>query len=286
MSRLSMCLFLWGAALLTSAAPVVAQQTAPAASMPPGEGQARERLDTSPRHGEMIDVPLDDHTLQSWIVYPERSDKAPVVIVIHEIYGLTDWIRSVADQLAADGFIAIAPDLLSGMGPGGGGTNAFEGRDAVVQAVRGLDNETVVKRLNAVKEYALGLPAAGETYATVGYCWGGSTSFYYATQQPELDAAVVYYGTAPEEKSLLENVEAPVLGLYGEDDARVTSTVEATKEAMQGAGKTFESHIYERAGHGFLRAQDQREGANEKAAMQAWPKTIRFLREHLGEEAE
>lgn len=251
------------------------------ASIPPGEEDAKARLDNSPRHGEMIDIPLDDQSITSWIVYPEREDKAPVVIVIHEIYGLTDWIRSVADQLAAEGFIAIAPDLLSGMGPNNGGTGAFEGRDAVVQAIRNLDNETVVKRLNAVKDYALKLPAAGETFATIGYCWGGSTSFYYATQQADLDAAVVYYGTAPEDKALLGRIEAPVLGLYGADDARVTSTVSATAEAMKAAEKTYESETYESAGHGFLRAQEQRDGANAQAARQAWPRTIAFLKKHL-----
>lgn len=259
------------------------QQTAPATqpAIPPGEDQAKARLDNSPRHGEMVNVQLDNEKISAWIAFPERKEKAPVVIVIHEIYGLTDWIRSVADQLAADGFIAIAPDLLSGMGPGGGGTEAYAGRDEVVKGVRQLDDATVLKRLNAVKDYAVNLPAASGTFGSIGYCWGGSASFRYATQQPELGAAVVYYGTAPEDKTTFTNIKAPVFGFYGEDDARVTSTVEPTKAAMKEAGKEYAAEVYTGAGHGFLRAQSERDGANLKAAQDAWEKTVKFLNENL-----
>lgn len=255
--------------------------TAPALTIPAGEEDAKARLSSSPRHGEMIDVPFGENSIASWIVYPERKDKASVVIVIHEIYGLTDWIRAVADQLAADGFIAIAPDLLTGMAPDGGGTDAFASRDDVVKAVRGISNEKLTGQLNAVKDYASKLPAADKGLATVGFCWGGSASFFYATQQPDLGAAVVYYGTAPEDKALLDKIKSPVLGLYGEDDARVTSTVEATSEAMKAVGKSYEPEIYNGAGHGFLRAQADRNGANAKAAERAWARTIEFLKKHL-----
>jgi carboxymethylenebutenolidase len=236
-------------------------------------------LEKSPRHGEWVDIAVADHKvpLKSYIVYPERSDKAPVVIVIHEIFGESDWVRSVADQLAADGFIAIAPDLLSG--PGGAGTDSFPDRDAVTRAVRGLKNDDVRKMLNATREYGMKLPAASGKTACVGFCWGGGTSFRYATEQPDLNAAVVYYGTSPD-AAALEKVKAPVLGNYGGNDNRVNATIKPAEAKMKQLNKTYEPHIYEGAGHGFLRQQDGQNGANMKATQEAWPATIKFLREH------
>jgi carboxymethylenebutenolidase len=247
-------------------------------TLPPPEETSKAALERSPRHGEWADVKLPDgSTVRTWVVYPERKDKAPAVIVIHEIFGLSDWIRAVADQLAEDGFIAIAPDLLSGKGPGGGGTDAIGSRDDVTKAIRGLAADEVNTRLNAVRDYARKLPAASGKTATIGFCWGGGKSFAYAAAQPDLNAAVVYYGTAPE-AAALAGVKAPVLGLYGGDDARVNATIEPTAAEMKKLGKSYESQIYEGAGHGFLRAQGGREGANLKATRQAWPKTIAFLR--------
>lgn len=249
---------------------------------PPGEEGAKAVLEKSPRHGEFVDVKLEgsDRPIRTWIVYPERKDKAPVVIVIHEIYGLSDWIRAVADQLAADGYIAVAPDLISGMGPGGGGTESVASRDEVVRLIRGLSPEESTKRLNAVRSWAIKLPSANGKSATVGYCWGGSTSFNYATKQRALNAAVVYYGTSPDSKELA-SIKAPVLGLYGGDDARVNATIDPAKEEMQKHGKIYEVEIYEGAGHGFLRAQSGREGANLKATQQAWPRMLAFFKKHL-----
>jgi len=268
---------------LAMVARAVAQSpaTTQAVSIPPDTERAGQVLLDSPRHGEWVDIALpgSETKLKTWVVYPERKDKAPVVIVIHEIFGLTDWVRTVTDQLAADGFIAVAPDLLSGKGPDGGGTDSFAG-DKVREAIRGLKSEEVELRLNAVRDYALALPAASAKSATVGFCWGGSTSFAYATRQPKLNAAVVYYGTGPTEKESFANLACPVLGLYGGDDARVTSTVEPTAAAMKEAGKSFEQHTYENAGHGFLRQQTGRDGANLKAAQQAWSETIAFLKKH------
>lgn len=250
-------------------------------AIPPGESGAKAALEKSPRHGEWVDVavPTRQTPIRSYVVYPERKDKAPVVIVIQEIYGLTDWIRSVADQLAADGFIAIAPDLLSGHGPNGGGTDAFASRDDVVKAVRGLKSEEVNASLDAVRAYGVKLPAASGKSATVGYCWGGSASFAYAGHQPELNAAVVYYGTSPE-AGIIEKIKSPVLGLYGADDARVNTTIPPAAEQMKKLDKTYVTHIYDGAGHGFLRQQDGRDGANLKAAQQAWPATVEFLKKH------
>jgi carboxymethylenebutenolidase len=265
-------------------APEGASAQAPAApdnpNLPAGEEGAKARLEKSPRHGEYADVPVPGGPpIRAWVVYPERKDKAPVVIVIHEIFGLSDWIRGVADQLAREGFIAIAPDLLTGKGPNGGGTESVSSRDDVVALVRKLTPEEVNAQLNAVRAYGTKLPAANGKSATIGFCWGGATSFRYATVQPEVNAAVVYYGTSPDAEALA-NVKAPVLGLYGGDDARVNATIEPAAAELKKQGKSFESQMFDGAGHGFLRAQADRNGANRTAAEKAWPRTIEFLKQH------
>jgi carboxymethylenebutenolidase len=250
--------------------------------LPPSDESAKAALEKSPRHGEYVDVKLEGSSvpIRTWVVYPERKEKAPLVIVIQEIFGLSDWIRGVADQLAEDGFIALAPDLICGKGPNGGCTDSVASRDDIVKLVRGLTPDETVARLNAVRDYALKIPAGNKKIATVGYCWGGMMSFTYATRQPALNAAIVYYGTSPD-AAALANVKAPVLGLYGEDDARVNATIEPAKAEMQKLSKTYEMEIYKGAGHGFLRAQSGRDGANLKASQAAWPRTLAFLRKHL-----
>jgi carboxymethylenebutenolidase len=250
------------------------------ASLPPGEKEAKAKIESSPRHGEYVDIAVAgrEKPVKAFVVYPEVKDKAPVVIVIHEIFGLSDWIKGVADQLAADGFIAIAPDLLSGMGPKGGGTEAFEGRDQVTQAVRGIKPEDVTSALNAVRDYGMKLPASNGKTATIGFCWGGGQSFAYATKQPDLNAAVVYYGTNPKPEELA-SVKAPVMGFYGGNDNRVNSTIKPAEDALKKDGKEYTPHIYDGAGHGFLRQQDGQNGANMKATQQAWPETVTFIRE-------
>jgi carboxymethylenebutenolidase len=259
---------------------LVQAQEAPA--LPAAEEQAKAVLDSSPRHGEFVSIPVpgSDVKLNTWVVYPETSGKAGVVIVIHEIFGLSDWIRAVADQIAADGFIAVTPDLISGMGPGGGGTESVSSRDDVVKLIRGLSDEETTKRLNAVFSYASSIPSANGKIATVGFCWGGSASFAYATAQPNLAGAVVYYGTSPDSTHLAQ-IHAPVLGLYGGDDARVGATVEPAAKVMKELKKPYDYEFFEGAGHGFLRQQSGREGANMKATQRAWPKTIMFLKNNL-----
>lgn len=251
-------------------------------SLPAGEGQAKAALERSPRHGEYVDVKLPGGgpAVRTWISYPERKDKAPVVLVIHEVFGLSDWIRAVADQLAREGFIAVAPDLVSGLGPNGGGSEPAASRDDVVKLVRKLTPEEALARLNAVRDYALKLPAASGRSATIGFCWGGGTSFAYAAAQPALAAAVVYYGVSPD-NAALARIKAPVLGLYGGDDARVDATIPPAQAEMKRLGKPYDPHVYDGAGHGFLRQQDGRNGANLKATKDAWPRTVAFLREHL-----
>lgn len=248
--------------------------------IPPVEDLAIDSLNKSPRHGEWVIV--DDgkgDRVDAWLVYPERSDNAPVVIVIHEIYGLTDWIRAVADQLAAEGFIAIAPDFLSGKGPDGKGTSSVS-RDDARRLIRDLSWSEIVRRLDATAQFATSLPAATSRYGTVGFCWGGGTSFRYATEQADLDAAIVYYGVSPDTEKL-GDIEAPVLGLYGGDDNRVNSTIPEAETEMKRLGKRYEYELYNGAGHAFLRNQAGQSGANLKAAQKAWPRMVRFLKETM-----
>src|SRR5262245_21019213 len=277
MSAVVVSLVVLGAPLARAAA----KQPGANPVLPPSETTAKAALDASPRHGEYVDVPMaSGKPIRTWVVYPEMKNKAGVVIVIHEIFGLSDWIRAVADQLARDGFIAVAPDLISGHGPGGGGTDSAGSRDDVVKLIRELTPEEVTARLNAIREWAIRLPAANGKSATIGFCWGGGQSFAYAANQPALNAAVVYYGVSPSAEALAK-VKAPVLGLYGGDDARVDATIPPAEAEMKKLGKTYEPHLYEGAGHGFLRAQADRNGANLKATQQAWPRMIAFLRENL-----
>ena len=258
-----------------------AGQMADNPKLPPMEQAARTRLDHSPRHGEWDNVKMADGTvIKTWVSYPEVSTKAPVILVIHEIFGLSDWVRAVADQFAAEGFIAVAPDLISGRGPNGGGSDSVD-RDGAVKLVSALPRDLVNSRLDAVRAWALGLPAADGQVGVVGFCWGGTSSFAYAAHQPGLGAAVVYYGTSPTEDAQLEAVKAPVLAFYGGDDARVGATVPATTAAMKRLGKPYAPHMEAGAGHGFLRAQDGKDGANMRAAEHAWPRTIAFFKANL-----
>jgi carboxymethylenebutenolidase len=250
-------------------------------NLPPDEDGAMGHINDSPRHGEWVSVDAGmGDTVDAWLVYPERSDDAPVVIVIHEIYGLTDWIRAVTDQLAAEGFIAIAPDMLSGKAPGGKGSGSVS-NDEARRLIRGLEWEEIERRLNATARYATSLPSATSRYGVVGFCWGGGTSFRYATEQPNLGAAVVYYGVSPDTKKL-GAVRSPVLGLYGGDDNRVNSTIPDADAEMKRLGKRYEVNIYEGAGHAFLRRQSGQDGANMKATNRAWPRMVEFFRENLG----
>ncbi len=249
-------------------------------SLPPDADRAKESLSKSPRHQEWVDVKLPDgQKITTFVVYPERKDKAGTVIVIHEIFGLSDWVRGVADQLAKEGFIALAPDLLSGKGPNGGGT--AELGDQATKVIRTLTVDDVTARLNAVRDYALKIPAANGKLGVVGFCWGGSQSFNYAVAQPKLDAAVVYYGTAPSDSASLARINAPVLGLFGGDDARVNATIPPAEAELKKLGKSFTQQVFEGAGHGFLRQQTGREGANMKATEKAWPATVAFFRKNL-----
>lgn len=212
---------------------------------------AKQNLEKSPRHSEWVQVKHDNRTVQAFVVYPEVKQKAPVIIVIHEIFGLSDWARSVADQLAANGYIAIAPDLLSGMGPKGGGSSEFSGVQDAMKAVSGLNPDQVTADLNATADYAKKIPAGNGKLAVAGFCWGGGQSFRFATNRKDLSAAFVFYGPGPDNVAA---ITAPVYGFYAGEDARIGATLPATEAAMKAAGKKFDPVTYAGAGHGFMRA--------------------------------
>ena len=252
----------------------------------PGTAEhATRALAESTRHQEWVDIKLPDGgVLRSFVVYPERSTSAGVVVVIHDIRGMSDMARAAGDQFAQDGFIAIVPDFLSGKGPNGGGTDTLGA--GVGKAIQSLNADEVNARLNAAMTYGKSLPASNGKTGVTGFCWGGARTFGFAAAQPELNAAVVFYGDAPgsadsSHETTLANVKAPVLGLYAGDDARINNTLPSTQAAMKKMGKSYDVRIYEGSGHGFMSSQAARGGANLKAAQQAWPAAIEFFRQHL-----
>lgn len=254
--------------------------------VPASATTAAERLAKSPRHREDVMIPtpgVPGDSIHAWIFYPQVSGKAPVVVVIHEVFGLSTWIKAVGDQIAADGYIAIVPDFLHGKKLPGASDSASI--DAVVAAVHALDPAAVQRDIDAAAAYATHLPAALPVYGTVGFCWGGSVSFAQDVHPqppggPTLKATVVYYGTPPD-AATLPATRAPVLGLYGGNDARVSVTVPGTDSAMRQLHKTYDYKIYAGAGHGFLRAQEDMAGANATATHDAWERTIAWFQKYL-----
>jgi carboxymethylenebutenolidase len=238
-----------------------------------GQDWAKQRLEKSPRHQEWVQVKNGSRIVNSFIVYPEVKNKALAVVVVHEIFGMTDWVRSVADQLAEAGYIAIAPDLLSGMGPNGGGSSEFADRNAVTQAISKLPPDQITADLNAVADYVARIPASNGKVAAAGFCWGGGQAFRFAANRPNLAAAFVFYGTGPDTKEATASIKAPVYGFYAGNDARVGATVPRSQELMKEAGKSYDPVTYEGAGHGFMRAGEDPANtveANKKARDQAW----------------
>jgi carboxymethylenebutenolidase len=244
-----------------------------ALALPAGaQDHVLQRLESSPRHHEWVEVKVGDRTIHSFLAFPQVSTKATAVVVIHENRGLTDWVRGVADQLAEAGYIAIAPDLLSGTAPGGGRTKDFATSDAAREAIGQLKQEDTTAALQAVTDYVAKLPAANGKVAVAGYCWGGGQTFRFATKRPDLAAAFVFYGAFPHTREELAAIRAPVYGFYGGDDARINATIPETETLMKELGKKYEPVIYEGAGHGFLRAGEEATGTepNRKARDQAW----------------
>jgi carboxymethylenebutenolidase len=234
---------------------------------------AKSKLGESPRHHEWTDVKNGSRTVRTFVAFPEVKDKAPVVLVIHENKGLTDWVRLAADEFAAAGCIAVAPDLLSGMAPGGGNTADFKDTDAATQGIYKLPPDQVTADLNAVAKYATSLPAGNPgKLAVAGFCWGGAQTFRYATDNKDVKAALVFYGTGPENADAIKRINCPVYGFYGGSDNRINATVPKSKELMAAAGKKYEPVVHEGAGHGFMRAggEPNASPANAKGREEAW----------------
>ena len=247
---------------------VVLSSVVPAAA----QDWAKARLEKSPRHGEWVKIKQGKRTVEAFVVYPEVKTKATAVVVIHEIFGLTDWVRSVADQLAEAGYIAIAPDLLSGMAPKGGGTSEFGGNDEVRKAITSLPADQVTADLNAVAEYVGKLPTCNGKVTVGGFCWGGGQAFRYATNNKDLKAAFAFYGTGPTSEDEIKRINCPVYGFYGGNDNRVNATIDKSKDLMKKADKKYDPVIYEGAGHGFMRAGEAPDASkeNKKARDDAW----------------
>ena len=240
---------------------------------------AKARLEKSPRHHEWVKVKQGSREVQSFLAFPEVKEKATAVVVIHEIMGLTDWVKSVADQLAEAGYIAIAPDLLSGMGPNGGGTLELGTREAVGRAIQGLPPDQVTADLNAVAQYVSKLPASNGKVVVGGFCWGGSQTFRFATNNKDIKAAFVFYGSGPDSEEAIARIAAPVYGFYGGNDARVNATIPKSEELTKKAGKKYEPVIYDGAGHGFMRAGEASDASepNKKARDEAWKRWKEIL---------
>jgi carboxymethylenebutenolidase len=238
---------------------------------------ARAQLQKSPRHQEWVTVKHGDRAAETFVVYPESKNKTPVVLVIHEIFGMTDWVEDLADQVAAAGYIAVAPDLLSGMGPNGGRSSSFaEGK--TMEAVSKLNPDQVTADLNAAADYGLKLPASSGKLFVGGFCWGGSQTFRFATNRGDLSAAFVFYG-GPPDKDAMARIKAPVYGFYAGDDARIGATVPGTIEQMKALGKAYDPVTYDGAGHGFMRAGEAPDAndANRKARTDAWDRWKKLL---------
>lgn len=270
---------------MAGAAPTAAAHPAPdVAGIPPDAAGAVARLNASPRHGEYVTVRGRGDSVRAFVVYPQRATRAPVVVVVHEIFGLSSWVRAVADQLAADGYIAIAPDFLTGYAAEGDPDKI--GLQPAIKQISALDQDQVQRRITMAADYATGLPSALPQYGVVGFCWGGSVSFGHAvaaaTQTaPALKASVVYYGGAPRPAQLAQE-RAPILGLFGGNDARVVSTLPPADSTLKALGRTHDFVIYPGAGHGFLRQQTDSTGANLRASQQAWPRTVAWFKQYLG----
>ncbi len=240
---------------------------------------AKKRLEDSPRHQEWVELKHGERTVKCFVVYPEKKDKATVVVLIHEIMGLTDWVQSVADQLAEHGYIAIAPDFLSGMAPGGGRTTDFPDVGKAREAISGLAPDQITADLNAACDYGKKLPSSNGKLAIAGFCWGGTQTFRFATNRDDLGAACVFYGSAPTDAAALGKIKSPVYGFYGGNDNRINATIPDTEKAMKEAGKAYDPVIYSGAGHGFLRAGEQPEPSadNKKGRDEAWKRILEIL---------
>lgn len=237
------------------------------------------RLETTPRHDEWVTIDSAGRPLHAYVVYPQVSRLSGTVLVIHENRGLTDWVRTVADQFAERGYIAIAPDLLSGDAPNGGRTSDFATSDAAREAISKIPRERYLADLTNTAQYIRSVPAANGKLAVIGFCWGGSRTWDVANLVEDVSIAMPFYGTGPTTDAAATGIEAPVYGFYGGDDARVNATIEATQALMSKHGKRYEPVIYPGAGHAYMRSGDDPEGsaANKAARNASWTRIKEIL---------
>ena len=235
---------------------------------------AKARLEKSPRHLEWITIKHGNREVKCWVAYPESKEKATAVVIIHEIFGLSDWVRGMADQLAEAGYIAIAPDFLTGSGPNGGGTESLGGADGARGKIGGIPADQITADLNAAVDYVKKLPACNGKVAVGGFCWGGTQTFRFVTNNKDKDvkAGFVFYGSGTDKPEEIARIGVPVHGFYGGNDARVNATIPKSTDLMKTAGKTYEPVVYDGAGHGFMRAGEDPAGSaeNKKAREDGW----------------
>ena len=238
------------------------------------------RLEKSPRHQEWVNVAVKEGSIKSFIVYPEVKKAAPVVIIIHENRGLTDWVRGIGDVFAEKGCISICPDLLSGFAPNGGNTSDFKNQDEARDAIYALKPEKVTESIKAIYEYATKIPSFNGKIIVVGYCWGGSQAFRFATNEENIESVLVFYGTAPTSAEEISKIRTKIYGFYGENDNRVNATIAETKKLMYSFSKFYEPIIYKGAGHGFMRTGEEINSAieNLKAKNDSWERIDTILK--------
>jgi carboxymethylenebutenolidase len=240
---------------------------------------AKAKLDKSPRHEEWVKIKHGDREVNCFVVYPEVKDKATTVVLIHEIFGLTDWAREMADELAAEGYIVIAPDLLYGSVTNGGTEELIKSGGTVGKAIQALPPAQITADLDAAVDYATNLPGGNGKVVVAGFCWGGGQSFRFATNNKTAKAAFVFYGMPPDDGDVAK-INCPVYGFYAGNDARVTASVPRAIEQMKAAGKTYEPVTYDGAGHGFMRAGEAPDAsdANKKARADAFKRWLDLLK--------
>ena len=222
--------------------------------------------------GEMVEFPFAGGNTGGYLSIPEKGN-GPGVVVIQEWWGLVDHIKDVCDRFAAEGFVALAPDLYHG--------KTAKSPDEAGKLMMALRIDEAEKDLSAAVEYLSTLDATtSEKSGVVGFCMGGALSLYTATKNANIGACVVFYGGHPKVKPDLPNLHAPVLGIYGEKDRSVTpASVHELERQVKSLGKQIEVKIYPGADHAFF--NDTRpEVYNAEASADAWQRTIEFLRRH------
>ena len=241
---------------------------------------AKAKVEQSPRHREWVTVQHGNRPVETFVAYPQASTKTPVVLVIHEIFGMTDWVQDLSDEIAGAGYIAVAPDLLSGMGPQGGRSTSMD-QSAAMEAVGHLDPDQITADLAAAADYASKIPSSNGKLFVIGFCWGGGQSFRFATNRKDLAATFVFYGPPPD-KDAMAKITAPVFGFYGGNDMRIGATIPDAVANMKAAGKTYEPVTYDGAGHGFMRGGEDLAGTagDKKGRDDAWVRLKQLLASH------